>query len=80
MNDLTYTNERSTWLSGLKVGDCVSFCLLTKRKPAEIYLIEKDKIWFQTDKKDGSYICSWVFRDTGNCPAARSYIEPLKES
>lgn len=75
--------ERETWLAGLKPGDRIQFQFSLGAREGLVDRLDGERIWFRwkpetvgVDATDRYSILSWVWRETGNCAPARTWIEP----
>lgn len=68
--------DHADWLAHLQVGDPCLFHFSLGARLAKIHAIGADRIWIRWCTLEGYGMLSWVHRDTGNCPAARSFITP----
>jgi hypothetical protein len=77
MIDIAAARRRTAWLAFLRVGDSVRFFSGTGEHVATVEAIEVNRMWIGWGVP-GARIRSWVFRDTGDCPGARTRIEPVE--
>lgn len=75
MIDLAAARRRADWLALLRTGDQVRFFSGTGQHTGIVEAIEGNRMWIEWGIPGGR-IRSWVFRDTGDCPGARTRIEP----
>lgn len=77
MIDLAAARRRTAWLAFIRAGDQVRFFSGTGEHVATVEAIENNRMWIEFGIPGGR-IRSWVWRDTGDCPGARTRIEPAE--
>lgn len=78
MIDLNAAKLRTAWLKFLQPGDAVRFVDANGAPPriASVEVVENNRLWIGWTTQDGTDVRTWVWRDTGDCPGARTRIEP----
>lgn len=78
MIDFEAAKRRTAWLKFLQPGDRVTLVNVAERCTACVEAVEPHsyRIWVGFTLRDGTEARTWVWSDTGDCPGARTRIEP----
>jgi hypothetical protein len=78
MIDIEAFKRRTAWLKFLQPGDAVRFVGSNGAPPrvAHVEAVDNNRLWVGWTLSDGTPVRSWVWRDTGDCPGARTRIDP----
>ena len=82
MIDIEAAKRRTAWLKFLQPGDRVTFISAAERHVARVEAVEPHsyRLWIKFTCHDGTEVRTWVWHDTGDCPGARTRIEPAADS